>query len=252
MAENPTHPIPAELKQGRWFQFSVRTLVVAMVLVGVGLGIVANRARRQREAVSAISRVGGTVYYDYQKANEKRPNAFDPRKLPPGPEWLRRIIGPEFFQDVVMVNLKGKLVNDELFIELRKLRNLENLNLSDTTITDSQMAHLAHFHNLQYVALWNTDISDEGLAHLAHLHKMYALILDGTKVTDEGLKHLEELTNLEEWLGLCDTEVTDAGLQHFKRMRKLHILNVRRTKVTEDGVKELRRALPKVEISIGP
>lgn len=81
---------------------------------------------------------------------------------------------------------------------------------------------------------------------------MYALILDGTKVTDEGLKHLEGLTNLEGWLGICDTEATDTGLQHFKRMTKLHILNVRRTKVTEDGVKELRRALPKVEVSIGP
>lgn len=251
MADNPANLAQTKIKVRHWFQFSVRTLVVAMIVVGIWLGIVTNRARRQREAVSAISQVGGTVCYDYQKAG-KRPNAFDPRKLPPGPEWLRRLIGPEIFQDVVMVDLKGKPINDQLFNELRKLPKLENLNLNDTTITDSEMAHLAHLHNLQYVALWNTNVGDAGLAHLAGLHKMYALILDGTKVTDEGLKHLEGLTNLEEWLGICDTEVSDAGLQHFKRMTKLHNLNVRRTKVTEDGVKELRRALPKVEVSIGP
>jgi hypothetical protein len=42
-------------------QFSVRTLVVVTLLVGIGLGIVANRARRQPEAFRAILRVGGTV-----------------------------------------------------------------------------------------------------------------------------------------------------------------------------------------------
>src|SRR4051794_33754944 len=114
------------IKPRRWLQFSVRTLVIVTLLLSVGLGIVANRARRQREAVSAISRVGGTVSYDYQKA-EKRPNAFDPRKLPPGPEWLRLLIGPEFFQDVVMVDLKGKPITDQLLKELRKLSKLENL-----------------------------------------------------------------------------------------------------------------------------
>ena len=40
--------------------------------------------------------------------------------------------------------------------------------------------------------------------------------------------------------------------KHFKRMTKLRILNVRRTKFTENGVKDLRRALPNVELSIGP
>src|SRR5438045_591722 len=102
-----------------WLQFSVRTLVIVSLLVGVGLGIIANRARRQREAVSAISRVGGTVWYDYQKASDKRPNAFDPKSAALGPEWLRRLIGPEFFQDVVMVNLKGKPINGELLKQLR-------------------------------------------------------------------------------------------------------------------------------------
>src|SRR5437879_1241885 len=94
-----------------WLQFSVRTLVIVSLLVGVGLGIIADRARRQWEAVSAISRVGDTVWYDYQKASGDRPNVFDPKAAAPGPEWLRRLIGPEFFQDVVMVNLKGKSIN---------------------------------------------------------------------------------------------------------------------------------------------
>ena len=53
----------------RWFQYSLRTLLLLMLLVSIGMSWVAvrmQRARRQREAVKGIERLGGGVMYDYQ------------------------------------------------------------------------------------------------------------------------------------------------------------------------------------------
>jgi len=52
-----------------WLQFSLRTLLVFMLLLSLPLGWFAmkmQRASRQREAVEAILKVGGTAWYDCQ------------------------------------------------------------------------------------------------------------------------------------------------------------------------------------------
>lgn len=80
----------------RYATFSLRTLFVVMTVLGIWLGVIANRAREQREAVAAIKGLGGTVYYDWE---------FGTGGKPRGPAWLRRLIGDEHFQKVQMVNL---------------------------------------------------------------------------------------------------------------------------------------------------
>ena len=60
---NPSKP------RRRWFQYSLRTLLVLVTVLCVfcvWLGLVSERARKQREAVAAIEAMGGVVYYDYQ------------------------------------------------------------------------------------------------------------------------------------------------------------------------------------------
>jgi hypothetical protein len=58
--EHPTTPTPRR----RWFQFSLRTLMVFVVVTSVPLGwlgIKVKEARKQRESVRAIEKLGGTV-----------------------------------------------------------------------------------------------------------------------------------------------------------------------------------------------
>ena len=51
----------------RWrVRISVRGLMVLILALGSWFGWVANRARVQREAVAAIERAGGHVYYEWQ------------------------------------------------------------------------------------------------------------------------------------------------------------------------------------------
>lgn len=88
----------------RWFQYSLRTFLVLMTALAVWLGVVVNRAREQREAVEAIEALGGAVTYDW----ELEPN----RKEPPGPGWLRTLIGDDFFQEVHEVALLSDFHSD--------------------------------------------------------------------------------------------------------------------------------------------
>jgi hypothetical protein len=78
----------------RYLTFSLRSLFVTLTAAGVSLGSVVNRAREQIETVKVIEEMGGFVLYDW---HFDAPSQAD---RPQGPEWLQRLIGDEFFQEV--------------------------------------------------------------------------------------------------------------------------------------------------------
>ena len=88
------------------FTFRLRTLFVLTTILVVWFGVVVNRAYEQREAVRAMKALGAMVFYDWQLGRPRGIKNFLPRPRqaePPGPKWLRRVIGDEFFQDVDVV-----------------------------------------------------------------------------------------------------------------------------------------------------
>lgn len=136
----------------RWFQYSLRSLLVILTALAVWLGVVVNRAREQREAVGAIEAAGGAVYFDWE---------FEPDRKPHGPVWLRKIIGDDYFQRATSVCFArlfaetpdGKIevvpylrdVDIEALIpSLRRLRRLESIstfsNVSNATILELEEA----------------------------------------------------------------------------------------------------------------
>ena len=66
MQSEPPKADPPKGKR-RWFQFSLRTLLVVVLLAGVGARQLVTKAHRQKAAVETILRDGGTVHYDYQR-----------------------------------------------------------------------------------------------------------------------------------------------------------------------------------------
>ncbi len=81
----------------RWFQYSLRTLMLAMVLSSIGMSWLALRmqmVRGQKEAVEAIIKSGGAVDYDYQVFPSQSSG-------PPGPAWLQSLLGEDSFARVV-------------------------------------------------------------------------------------------------------------------------------------------------------
>ena len=118
----------------RWFQYSLRSFLVLLTALAVWLGIVVNRAREQREAVKAIEALGGAVAYDWQQ--DIPPGTFPfyspVASQPPGPAWLRRIVGDDFFQNASQVNFGGPMNPIEIELSkaipcLKQLRTLKQV-----------------------------------------------------------------------------------------------------------------------------
>ena len=83
----------------RFLRFSVRGLIVLVLVIGAGLGWLVRSARIQREAVAAIKKAGGSVNYDWEWSNGKT--------IPEGKPWAPRgswiVIGVDYFGHVTAV-----------------------------------------------------------------------------------------------------------------------------------------------------
>ena len=211
----------------RFFRYSLRTLMLVVTVFCVWLGVTAKRAQDQRQAVVAIYKLGGRVLYDHQIEESD----------PPGPAWLRQLIGVEYFFNVARVYLRKPDYHG---------RN----SATRKRFTDADLEHLTglvrdlkRFSELQFLDLRYTQVTDEGLMHLKGLTNLLRLYLDDTQVTDAGLVRLKELTKLQ-FLFLTDNQVTDEGLVHLKGLTNLRWLLLGNTQVTDEGVQKLQQALP--------
>ena len=116
----------------RYLTFSLRTLFVLLTALAVWLGVVVNRAREQREAVKAIEALGGILFYDWQLGRPRGINYLLPRPRqaePPGPEWLRKLIGDHYFQnvDVVYFYPPTHKVEQDIVKSARSVQGIRNV-----------------------------------------------------------------------------------------------------------------------------
>jgi hypothetical protein len=203
---------PSPKPKRRWFQLSLRTLLVFVLLVSIGMSWFAvkmQRARRQKEAVQAIEKAGWAVAFDYEVYGSRKTSV---------PKWARALLGDDFFLDVAWVSVSGNFGDDDA-------------------------SHLKALTNLASLYLCGAHVTNAGLQHFEGLTDLRLLNLSGTQVTDAGLQHLDGLTNLN-CLSLMNTQVTDAGMEYLKGMTKLSTLDLRGTQVTPEGVEKLQEALP--------
>ena len=223
----------------RRFQYSLRSLFVLMFLACVGMswvGVKMQKARKQKEAVEAIKKLGGQVQYDYEV---RRPGNPPPGAGPPGPTWLRKLLGDDLFTTVVNVVLFSSSATDADLEHLTGLTQLQMLNIRNTKVTTAGLVHLKGLAKLNSLALWDTKVTDAGLESLKELTQLQELVLFGTKVTGCGFEHLKRLTKLQT-LNLGNTQVTDAGLVHLKELIQLQTLDLGGTEVTDAGLVHLK------------
>ncbi len=182
----------APARKLRWYQYSLRSLLLFLLLVSLGMSWVAvrmKRARRQEGAVEEIEKFGGWARYDYEVQQSNRPL---PSAGPPGPAWLRNLLGEHFFATVVDVHLAGTQITDASLERLKRLTQLQTLDLWETKITDAGLEHLEGLTQLQVLDLWRAHVTDAGLKHLKGLTQLQTLGLCETKVTYEGVKGLQQ------------------------------------------------------------
>jgi len=118
-------------------RYSLRVLLLAMTVIAIWLGMRVNSAMKQRSAVATIQEAGGSVYFNWQLQPIYNADGDvdyfkvirDPKAIP-APEWLRRLVGDEFFQYVVKVNIHPDNVNDQTIAAMGRLPRLDSVDLS--------------------------------------------------------------------------------------------------------------------------
>ncbi len=261
---------------------SVRTLLVFVLLIGLAMGVVARRvrqARRQRIAVAQICGCGGSIAYDWQTlfaldGDEGAPTT--PASTPPGPPWLRRLVGDDYFQSITGVEINGVSLSvsrtgcseRELTIQaarsfpqlrslliscyesgqpaldvVRELSELKTLTVFGDGFDGAGLIQLNRLAKLERIDIASGgSLSDDTLKQLSTFPKLKALQIECSSFSDQGLAHLPRFPKLQHLaLHAYSDRITDAGLVHFQHMRHLVSLDLRvdGTKITERGLEHL-------------
>ena len=169
MATSP----PKSAVNARWrLRFSLKWMLLIVTVICIWLGMTAYQASRQRKAVAAILQLGGRVSYAHQWDYSGRFGKEIKGAEPPGPAWLRKLIGDDYFVEVTYVT-HGRRVTDDL------------------------LNHIAAFDELKGLYLVGSSVTDQGVKCLRGLRELRWLHLGGTEITDAALIPIRELTRLE-------------------------------------------------------
>jgi hypothetical protein len=225
-SEGQSGPAAQWKPQRRWLQFSIKSLLLLMVVYGAMLALIANPALKQRRAVAAIESLGGCVTYD-SDALSRAPTSWLPRN---------------YFGRVVRVQLEGIRCTDDSLAHLAALPHLREISLHCPRVTDAGLVHLRNLNWLVRVDLDNTRVTDKGIAELTN-RKLVYLSLRDTNLTDMGLAELKTESALQE-LRLDGTQVTDSGLLHLRCAMWLEAISLDGTQVTDHGFEALLEAIP--------
>ena len=231
------------------FRFSLASFFIALTVVGILLGLKVNRVAKQKAAVDLILRSGGRVAYHYEF---DATGARLPEAEIPGPEWIRHLIGDDYFTTPAKVVIhRTKDLTDQDLETLKPLRELVLLQLTGGQITDRGLAHLRDLTDLQDVRIEDQSITGAGLVNLQNLPELTTLSLAENPISDSGARIIGGIGYLT-GLNLADTHVTDDGLQYLGNMTSLEQLAIVGCPVTEEGVRQLHAALPNCRITYGP
>jgi len=233
---------PIRRSRRSYRRFSVRGLIVLVLAIGGWLGWIVRSARVQREAVAAIQRAGGWVWYDWQYDHGR----FIPAGKPWAPGWLVDRLGDDYFGHVVYaaVNEGG---SDAVLSHIGHLSRLEDLELVMAPVTDDGLSRIRGLNNLRRLSINSAAVSDAGLAHLGGLKSLEHLILCETGVTGSGLAYLKGLPSLR-ILCIAGIHVTDVDLMHLRGLPGLQMLDLTGAGVPDAELEALRAALPEVPI----
>ncbi len=166
----------------RWFQFSLRTLLIAMTALALWLGLYVKSFRDRRLAIAAVQELNGSLSL-----------------RPTEPTWLQSFVSDEkFFWNPVAVrfNENYPIGDDELRSTIPHLLTFDELyylNLYKSRVTDAGLAHILRLADrLQVLDVRNTAISDKAVAYIQQLPKLRLLRLSGSRITTEGVNEIRK------------------------------------------------------------
>ena len=250
-----------------FFQFRLRTVLVALTAIGVACGWYVVRARKQQELYAAIYRSNSSAYYDYQIVDGE----YDPQRESFAPPWLEQRLGSDMLHSVVKVHLLDEIENgkpttdqvDSFCKELDAFPRLRDIRLSFATderlesigrlpylqrleiahgrwVTDQGIESLANVSHMRHLDLREVRLSGRGLRAIGRMARLEVLYLDAYAISDEDLTALGRLSHLRELrLSMNYSRVTDGGLIPLSHLSKLEFLSLEGTLIADEGLMHL-------------
>lgn len=267
----------------RWVQFDIRTMLAVFTLLGLIFGMRMSPPARHRAAIAAIEAIDGSVEY----ATTEDTEGFAER-------WLGKKFGSQvdsiclssttnlsrvrhllpYLQEAKSLDASYTTLTAEDLLAIRRLTELETINLSSATLANDALGHLVSneatlspgLTKLQSIDISYTNANDRDLGILADCKLLTNIDASQTKITGSGFARLAGLPNLTQ-LGLIDSPIRDAhlagigslvalehldldstpingsGLIHLANLKRLETLDLRGTRIDDEGLQKLP-ALP--------
>lgn len=233
MSSNASAPPKPPARRRFALRFSLRAFLGAVTILCVLLAWQLHKAKQQNHAVKAIRDAGGWAHYDYQYPDAET-FEFDAAAQPWEPQWLIKLVGVDFFHNVVEVNMVYHNDGSRRFDNRRGPINiaphlvhfprLRRLLIRGDFIDDAGMKEVGRLKQLKQLSVWDAEnVTDAGVIHLKDMPRLTFIHLEHSQVGEAGLAELAKLPNLE-GLSMQKNRFTDAGLAHLAGHSKLKIL----------------------------
>ena len=221
----------------RWFQFSLRTLLLVTTASAAGTGWVIHERKlcqQGQQAVATVKADEGSLLYEKSWLDR--------------PKWLRSILGDDSFRSVTDVRFSSSSHDLDLVFAFPRLKRLDLR--SNRGLGDIDFARIQSFSALEELCLADMHLKDDQLQFLRGTPRLRRLDLTGTFIIGEGLSHLHGCKNLES-LNLSHTSMMNEFLPKLRPLRNLKTLNLRSTLVTDAGLTEIGEHPELVELDLG-
>ena len=165
-------------RERRWFQFSLRTLMIGVLIIAIPcawLGRKIEQKRRERAAVRAILNSGAHFYFHYENANGS--NGLKMSQPSSSANWLQDLFGDDFDTPPTWVWFNAryippdvpkskKRIDDRALINLNALPYIRTVDLSRTTVSDADLERLKGLTWLKRLRLDDTQVTHAGILEL--------------------------------------------------------------------------------------
>lgn len=252
MPVNTTKPI------GKYkaFQFSLRTLFLAMLFLGCVLGWLARLRHRSRiawepiRAINTFSPQATIIYRGNSKVSRAskieellgidHPN--DVRLLviqyPPKAPPIESTIGKlQSIEDLYIFRAEG--VSDDDLMQLSKLPRLRMLTLRKSEITGKGFVGFANHSALRILDLSGTkNLSEDAGRTIAAIPCLEEVSLNNCPVSEQFLTGLCESDTLQV-VNLKSTRISDKMVTSLVSLRRLRTIDIYKTAITAKGIAAL-------------
>jgi Leucine-rich repeat (LRR) protein len=260
-------------------RFRLRTLFVAVTIIGVVLGGWISREQQRRlagrKALEAIERYAKADTFADGLARFilfRDSRAFALLSLSTKSTRTSvadALLGEERFERVEELTLRGPQFDDEMLMHVGALTGLRTLSIEDGSYTPQGFAHLAQLPVLEDLCI-SRPIGDDAIQPLVKSPRLRKLTLQSGKVTGESMKGFRALEELETlWCPIDDTgakaishlpnlkrldmhcpALSDGGMGEFARMQNLKQLRIVSDQISGAGLTKLQQSRSLAELDI--